>query len=43
MASGGRAVSAEESAGANALLNDMEGAVEDVYWRVRVKMLLETF
>jgi len=43
MASGGRAVSAEESAGANALLADMEGAVEDLYWRVRVRMLLETF
>ena len=43
IASGGRAVSAEESAGANALLADMEGAVEDLYWRVRVKMLLETF
>ena len=43
MASAGRAVSAEESAGANALLADMEGAVEDLYWRVRVKMLLETF
>jgi len=43
MASGGRAVSAEESAGANALLADMESAVEDLYWRVRVKMLLATF
>ena len=43
MASGEKAVSAEESAGANAFLRDMEDAVNDIYWRVRVKMLLETF
>jgi hypothetical protein len=43
LATGDRAVSAEESAGANAFLHDMEGAVNDIYWRVRVKLLLETF
>lgn len=42
LASGERPVSAEESAGANAFLLDMEDAIENVYWRVRVRMLLDT-
>jgi hypothetical protein len=43
MASGERAISAEESAGANTFLRDMGDALDEIYWRVRVKMLLETF
>ncbi len=43
MAAGGKTVSAEESAGANAFLRDMESAVDDLYWKARVKRLLETF
>ncbi len=43
IASTAKSITPEECAAANSFLNNLESSVKDIYWRVKVKLLLETF